>query len=286
MTRRAMTAAVALFASSASAQAISGTLSASFVGFNEFGGATTRVNLQLSCALTCPPSAPELSYSAADAAGYFVVEPAQKAGSLSYSFISGVGMTGTSTTDTTNFSAGSNFFVKATSVSCRCGNRTGEGGYIELRSAAVSIPPWITVPAAPYNLGEFLLLAVSATPRLGETVDVSVRGAGIDFTSSFPASDFVSTSSTPSAALKQLNVTPTQPGTVTVTAAVTGGPTSTKTFEVLAGGAGGGSGGGGSSSGGGAGGGQQPAGGCTTVPSLLPLSAMLWLALRRRTLRQ
>lgn len=281
MMRRAMTVVAVLLGCSASAQAISGTLSANFVGFNEFGQATTHLQVNLACALSCPSSAPTLSYSAAFIEGFFIAEPLQNVGYVSYGFLTAIGPSGTASTDSTSFPPGSNFLIKATSVTCQCGGRTGEGGYIGLSSGVVNIPPWINVPEAPFKVGEFLFLTVAATPRVSETVDVTVKGAGIDFTRSFPASDFVSNNSTPTSSTKALDVAPTQPGTVTVTAAVTGGPVATKTFEVLASGAGGGSGGGASASGGGAGGGSEPAG-CAAVPALLPLGAILWLALRRR----
>ncbi len=130
--------------------------------------------------------------------------------------------------------------------------------------------------------GEFSLLMVTAAPRVGETVDVTVRGAGANYSASFPSTDFVSTASVPGAVPKRLDVPFTQAGTVTVTAAVTGGPTATKTFEVLAGTAnGGGSGATGGGSGIGGGGDGASATGCTSVPMVLPL-AMVLLALRRR----
>lgn len=280
MIRRAMVVMVASMASPVLAQAISGTLGASFASFNEFGQPTTHVELNLACALSCPISAPELTYGAAFVDGFFDAEPTQSCGALSYSFVSGVRTTGMSTVDSTTFPAGSNFFVKARSVTCHCGNATGQGGYIDLLSGSVHIPPWITLPTSPVTPGEFYLLMVTAAPRVGETVDVTVRGAGANYSASFPSTDFVSTASVPGAVPKRLDVPFTQAGTVTVTAAVTGGPTATKTFEVLAGTA---NGGGSGSTGGGSGGGGDgaPATGCTSVPMVLPL-AMVLLALRRR----
>ena len=190
--------------------------------------------------------------------------------------------------DTTNFPAGSNCFIKARSVTCQCGNRTGEGGFIGITSNTVSIPPWIAVPTPAPKPGAFYVLLVSASPRLSETVTVTVRGAGADFNATFPSSDFRSTSTTPSAFSKRIDVPFTQAGTVTVTAVVTGGPMATKTFEVVSGGStGGGSGGG--STGGGSGGGSASGGGggdpkgCTSVPTLVPFALMLLALLRRRS---
>lgn len=281
MIRRALVVVLVSMATPALAQAISGTLSASFASFDQYGGPTTHVELNLACALSCPASAPELTYGSAFVDGFFAAEAAQTCGSMSYSFISGVRTTGTSVTDTGNFPAGSNFFIKAKSVTCQCGNRTGEGGYIDILSGTVHIPPWISVPSSPPTPGEFYLLMVTAAPRTSETVDVTVRGAGADYSASFPATDFVSTNSVPGAVGKRIDVPFTQAGTVTVTAVVTGGPMATKTFEVVAASAsGGGSGstGGGSGSGGGGG---APESGCTSVPMLLPI-AMLLLGLRRK----
>lgn len=222
------------------AQAISGTLGARFTGFGEFGQPNTRVELNLACSLSCPPSAPELTFRSGPVDGHFVVETTQRSGSLSYSFFSAVRTTGTSAVDSTTFTPGSNFFLKAEGVTCQCGGRTGEGGFIDVVSAPVHIPPWIAVPSPSPKPGEFYLLLVSATPRLSETLTVTVKGAGADYTASFPASDFRSNTTFPSAVPKRLDVPFAQAGTVTVTAVVTGGPVATKTFEVLAGGATGG----------------------------------------------
>lgn len=68
------------------AQAISGTLGARFTGFGEFGQPNTRVELNLACSLSCPPSAPELTFRSGPVDGHFVVETTQRSGSLSYSF--------------------------------------------------------------------------------------------------------------------------------------------------------------------------------------------------------
>ena len=129
-----------------------------------------------------------------------------------------------------------------------------------LTSNTVSIPPWIADPTPAPKPGAFYVLLVSATPRLSETVTVTVRGAGADFNATFPASDFRSTSTTPTAVGKRIDVPFTQAGTVTVTAVVTGGPLATKTFEVVSGGR------------------------ATTRPaSLVPFALMLLALLRRRS---
>ncbi len=280
MIKRVLMAVWLSMASPVFAQAISGTLSATFTGFNEFGQANTHVELNLGCALSCPVSAPELTYSASVIDGHFVAEPTQKAGGLSFSFASAVRTTGMAVGDTTIFQAGSNFSLKAEGVTCQCGGRTGEGGFIDIPSSAVNIPPWIAVPTPSPKAGAFYLLQVQATPRASETVTVTVKGAGADYTGTFPASDFRSTSTYPSAFPKIINVPVfTQAGTVAVTAVVSGGPMSTRTFEVLAGGSSGGGAGGGSGAGGG--GEEDVPSGCTSVPMLLPF-AMVLLALGRR----
>ncbi|MDP2270588.1 MAG: hypothetical protein Q8K32_07620 [Archangium sp.] len=275
--------AVLSMASPAFAQAISGTVSARFTGFNEFGQPNTHVEMNLACGLSCPPAAPELTFNAGIVDGFFAIESMQECANLSFGFTSAVRTTGMAVTDTTNFPAGSNCFIKARSVTCQCGNRTGEGGFIEILSSTVSIPPWIAAPSPSPKPGEFYVLLVSAAPRLSETVTVTVRGAGADFNATFPASDFRSTSTIPTAVSKRLDVPFTQAGTVTVTAVVTGGPVATKTFEVVSGGATGGGSGGGSATGGGSGGGGEDAPeGCTSVPTLAPLTLALLALINRR----
>ena len=279
MIKQVLVVAVFSMASPAFAQAISGTVSANFTGFNEFGQPNTHVEMNLACGLNCPVSAPELTYNAGIVDGFFAAETMQQCANLSFGFTSAVRTTGMAVTDTTNFPAGSNCFIKARSVTCQCGNRTGEGGFIEIFSSTVGIPPWITVPSPSPKPGEFYVLLVTAAPRLAETVAVTVRGAGADFSATFPASDFRSTNSIPTTVPKRLDVPFTQAGTVTVTAVVTGGPMATKTFEVLAGGAGGGSATGGGSGGGGE---EDVPEGCTSVPALAPLTLALLALIRRR----
>lgn len=72
-------------------KAISGTFTAAFEGFSQFDQPQVRLRLQLASSLTCPPSAPKLTFSVKGGVdAYFVSELKEKAGYISAGFASAV----------------------------------------------------------------------------------------------------------------------------------------------------------------------------------------------------
>jgi len=274
----------------AHAQSISGTFDAAFTSFNQYGVPTVHMSLALQCSLSCMASAPDLHYGYGSSTAAMVAAPTLSPGDVS---IKAVDDTGTVTWDS-SAPAGANFTATVKSATCFCGNITGEGGYIDLTSPTVHVPPFVNVLANPVTVGQNPLIILNAAPVGSETVDVHVSGGGVDYSHSYTAADFMTeTSGNVNTKTHAVDVTFTTAGMVTITASVTGGPMSTQTFAVVGAGAGGGGGGsstgGGSSSGGGAGtgggsgtGGGGQGGGCAAAPGLLPLAAMLWLRRRAR----
>lgn len=272
---------VALTTSPAWAQAaISGTLNASFVGFNEFGVPSLKVDLALQCSLTCTSSAPELHYSVvAGVYGRYASDPDASAGSLGAFF--GSDPSGNNTATSTAFPTGSAFIMHAKSATCWCGNANGQGGYVNLTTPVVTIPPRVSLDATG-RVGSQSYVTVTARPWNTDTVEVTLSGAGLNETRVLDAAAFGTSRSN---GIEGFPVTPTQPGTLTVTAKLQpyGVVSEAVSMTINASGStGGGSGssgtGGGSSSGGGTG--AEP-GGCTTAPGLLSLG-LLGLLLRRR----
>ncbi len=278
---------VVLVAAPAWAQAISGTFNASFLGFNEFGQPTTRYELLLSCSLQCPPSRPTLHYRALSDCKY-VEAPMESAGYISAFF--GSNDNGVNTAESTSFPAGSAFRFIAKSASCHCGNAIGEGGYIDITSPIVTIPPYVAINTAPSNprAGSELSLVVNGKPKGAETVVVQFTGAGIDTSVTLGPNDFQGTSSYGSAFAR---ATPTAAGAMTVTAKLMPYGVSHSGMVMIqpASGGSGGGGGGGGSEGGGAGGGGDPVDeeplGCAAAPGLL-LPLALAVFRRRRPQRR
>ena len=174
----------------AKAKAISGTFTAAFEGFSQFGQPQVRLKLQLASSLTCPPSAPKLTFSVKGGVdAYFVSAPKESAGYVSTGFASAVTKDGHSEAVLTDFPAGSSLLAEAKSVTCQCGNRTGEGGYINLRTAPLGIPPWVSL-MLPAQAGQEDNLFITAKPRGAETVEVHVTGGGLDLKQSYAVADF------------------------------------------------------------------------------------------------
>ncbi|MFZ5445617.1 MAG: hypothetical protein ACOZQL_36835 [Myxococcota bacterium] len=259
-------------------QAISGTISAAFQGFNTYGQAEVQMSLALQCSLTCPPSAPTLHYGVRgliDAT--FASAPTESAAYVSAGLATAVDPTGSASQVTTNFKAGTVFRLKAKSCSCWCGNGVGEGGYIDLETPDVVVPARVHTASLSAPGSESSVL-VSAQPRGSESVDVQLSGAGLSETRSLTAADFGSNDSV------FVRFTPTTAGTVAITATLRpSGVAQTATFTISSGssGAGGGSGGGGGSTGGGAGGGGDEPSGCAVSP-VSPLLVLALAALARR----
>jgi hypothetical protein len=171
-------------------KAISGTFTAAFEGFSEFGQPKVRLRLQLASTLTCPPSAPKLTFGVnGGAAFHFVSAPGEEAGYTSAGFTAGVEKDGTSEVVTTALPTGSLLVGKARSATCQCGHRYGEGGYIDLETPPLAIPPWVALALAA-KAGTENYLNITATPRGAESVEVHVVGAGLDLKRSFTRADY------------------------------------------------------------------------------------------------
>jgi len=230
--RTALIATALLVARGATAQDISGTFSAAFADFNEFGVPIVTMRLDLSCTLECPPSSPNLRYAVSGGAdGHFLAEPSQKVGNVSAGFLTAVDPSGSSEYDSEAFPPGSRFNAIARSVTCYCGNAVGQGGYIDIATPDVTIPPWIFTPAETGAVGEPIYIMITSAPRGPETLDVEVTGAGVSLTRKYTAEEAGGTGGSPGTVMTE--VTATQPGTVKVTAVVTpGGAKAAKTVEV------------------------------------------------------
>ncbi len=273
---RTLLLALTALASSAQAQAISGTLTATFLDFNEFGGTNTRLTLNLACGLSCDASAPELRYRVAGGVqAWFAAAPTENTGYIGSGF--GSAADGQNSYVSEQFEPGTAFIVKAKSASCHCGNRIGEGGYIDLESQIVAIAPWLTPGSAKVG-DEYSSIIVSAQPRGGDQLVVRLQGGGLDETRTLAQADFGTQKSV------FVRFTPTQPGTLTYTATLQPYGVSRTGTLTVADRSGSSSGGGTGGSGGGSGGGDQEPepSGCGTAP-LAPLLALsLALARARR----
>lgn len=215
-----------------SAADIKGTFPAAFTEFNEYGVPIVALRLDLSCSLTCPASSPVLHYAVKGGAGaHFLAEASQTVGNVSSSFLEGVDPSGESAYDSEAFPPGANFEVTAKAVTCYCGNAVGQGGYIDITTPKVAVPPWIQPPFSPPTVGEEMLILITSAPRGPETLDVQVTGAGIAFSQKYSAVEAGGSGKSPGTVAVQ--VTATRPDTVTVTAIVSpGGVKATKRFPV------------------------------------------------------
>lgn len=276
---RSLVLAVVVASAASFAQAISGTASTAFEGFNMYGVPQTRLTLNLSCSLTCPSSAPELHYGAIVDA-WLPADPMTKTGYVSAFF--GSDPTGQNTKVSDQFPAGSALFIIAKSCTCWCGGRTGEGGYIDLTSNVTAIPPWPSGGVLTQGDANSFVL-VAAKPVGNETVELHLTGAGVDLNKTWTPADF-GTQSAVSYTFKPLAA-----GTLTMTATLQPyGATYTATAEVKPGsssgtGGGGGSSGTGGGTGGGGGGDPVADPGCSTSGAA-GLGGLVALFLRRRSL--
>lgn len=274
---RSLLVVAAVLASPAFAQAISGTLTGTFEGFNEFGVPQTRLTLSLACSLTCGASAPVKTFRVnGGTSGYFVNESTESTGYVGTGF--GSDPTGQNSYVSEQFEAGTAFVLKAKSATCHCGNAFGEGGYVDLESQPVVIPPWVT--AGYIRAGDDSAVVVSAQPKGPETVTVKLLGAGLDQSLTLTPTDFGTNKST------FARFKPLSGGALEVTATLQPhGATRTLTIDVPANpnaGTGGGSGSTGGGSGGGGGDEPEPGPfGCSTG-ALAPALGLALALLRRR----
>ncbi len=263
--------AAALVSVPATAQAISGTSVAVFEGFNEFGSPLTKLTLTLQCGLSCPPEAPELHYrvnGGTDA--WYAGKRDERADSYTGAAFGNLSVN----VDTdTGVKAGAAVVFISKSATCHCGNRIGEGGFIEIESNVMAVAPGLS--ASNIRVGDEEAIVVSAKPQGTDTVTVKLSGGGLDETRTLTPADFGTQDGI------FVRFTATQAGSMTITATLQPyGAVNTRTITVRArdsGSTGGGSGGG---SGGGGGSDDEPMGCSSTgVVSLLALGGLL---LRRR----
>jgi hypothetical protein len=215
-----------------SAADIKGTFPAEFSDFNEYGVPIVALRLDLTCSLQCPASSPVLHYAVKGGAeAHFIAEDSQTVGTVSSSFLLGVDPSGKSAYDSEAFPPGANFEATAKAVTCYCGNAVGQGGYIDITTPKVSVPPWIQPPFSPPTVGEEMLILITSAPRGPETLDVEVTGAGIAFNQQYSAAEAGGSRKSPGTVAVQ--VTATRADTVTVTAIVSpGGVEAKKKFLV------------------------------------------------------
>lgn len=261
------------------AQNVSGTFFGSFTSFNEYGVATVHMDLSLQCSLSCQAPATGLHFGYSGSATAMAAAPMLWPNGVAVSTVDAT--TGQASWDT-KAPAGSNFTATVKSATCFCGNITGEGGFIDLTTNTIQVPPWFNVLAKPVKVGHDPLIILSATPVSGEAVNVHLTGGGVDYAHSYTAADFkTETSGGVSTKSITLPVVFTSEGTVTATASVGDGPMQVQTFTVV----------GSSSIGPGAsdagtldpagasdaGDGSEGGGGCSTTPGLVPLVGLVVL---------
>jgi hypothetical protein len=207
-----LTAAISLFcfASTAQAEAISGTIAGAFTG-NKDDIPQVPWSVSLTCSLVCEPSAPTLRYrmrsgvnwnyasSLKESAGYvgtavsYDIDPTGQFSAL---------LTGTHGTATV---------LRAPAVTCECGGRIGQGGYIDLVTVPILIPPKIAEPFMLSNT-EYRV-AVFAKPRGGETLEVTFVGAGLNITKSLTQAELESSN-------QNVSFFPTAGGDIAITASL------------------------------------------------------------------
>jgi uncharacterized membrane protein YgcG len=264
-----------LVSSSAMAQAISGTLAATYLDSN-MGIPRVQVDVNLTCSLTCDTSAPVKHFAIVGGirAKYAAV-PTEDA-DYSALLATDLDLDGQASVPSTSFKPGQTVFLKATSATCHCGNRNGEGGFIDLTTPNFTIPARIGTETT-VRVGSDVYFTVEVDLRGTEQVELSVNGGGLTDSKPFGVADL----SQQGYAVWPIKFT--SAGTATVTATLRpSGVSSTATWQVMdrtssAGGGGGSTGTGGGSGGGGT---SEPMG-CTVLggPALVALALTL---LRRR----
>ncbi len=177
---RALLVAALALASPAVAQAISGSIAGTFEGFQS-GIPQVRVNVSLACTLTCDAAAPVKHFAiVAGVKSYFASAAAETSG-YSALVLLDLDLTGQSSVVSTNFKAGSVNVLKAASVTCHCGNRNGEGGFVDLTSASIIVPPRIK-DYLTQRVGFPLVVGVNADLRGAEQIELKAEGAGVSQT--------------------------------------------------------------------------------------------------------
>jgi len=185
------------------------------LGDNEFGLANSEVEIQLSCQLSCPPTAPTLHY-ATGLGDYLFSQTMERFDGLSYGLLSGVDPTGTSLQAKDGLPHGASYLARVTGANCYCGNRAVESGFIDLESNLIQIPPYINPLLEPYVAGSpDSILIVMAAPRGSESVSVTITGAGTSESYEYSVTDFAGSTVEGSVVIFPK---PSQSGTLTVVA--------------------------------------------------------------------
>lgn len=274
---RVLLTAVVLVASSAMAAAIGGTISATPVNSAQ-GVPSVRVDVSLTCSLTCDASAPVKHFAiGAGMRSYYASAPAETGAYFAF-LTTDLDLDGQASATSTNFKAGQTVFLKAESVTCWCGNRGGEGGYVDLTTPNFVLPANIGIQTS-VRVGDDVYFSVEADLRGAEQVELKTVGGGADTTRVFGVADL----SSQGYAINIIKFT--APGTVTATAKLLpSGVTSTATWTVTPNGSstGGGTGSTGAGAGGGSGGGGSASEGCSTTGGLGLLSLLVLAFARRR----
>lgn len=264
-----------LVATTAMAQAIGGTLTASYLNSNN-GISQVQIDVNLTCTLTCDTSAPVKHFAIVAGIYSHYASAVMETAGYSAFLSTDLDLDGQASVLSSNFKAGQTVFLKATSATCHCGNRNGEGGFIDLTTPSFSIPAFINTQTS-VRVGDQTFLSAAADLRGSEQVELKVEGGGLNESRLFGVAEL-------SSGYARYPLTFTTPGTATVTATLRpSGVASSATWAIVARPSATGGGGGSSSTGGGAGGGgaTEPMG-CNAIggPSLLLLA--LALARRRR----
>lgn len=271
---RTLVMAVVVVASAAMAQAIGGTVSARYLNSDQ-GTPNVQVDVNLTCSLSCDASAPTKHFViVGGVASKYAAAPTEGAGFSAF-FTSDLDLDGQASAVSMNFKAGQTVTLKATSVSCHCGNRNGEGGFIDLTTPNLVIPALISTETS-VRVGDDVYFTAAADLRGSEQVELKVEGGGLSQSKLFGVAEL----SQQGYAVYPIAFT--APGTATVTATLRpSGVASTASWTVVAR-AGSGSGGGGGSSGTGGGGGGDAAPGCSSAGGLDVLLALALVLARRR----
>ena len=271
----------AALCSTASFAQVSATLSGQWVRFqNVSPPMVVAIEMNVSCGITCPMSAPTLHrYARGGILGYYAAEPTVRA---DYNYIPGTDLDddGMMRHESASFDEGSTVFVKAIGVVCECGNGSVQTNFIEVTSQPFTIP--LNLNALGTARAGFDYTFVRAADLKGsEQVRVTFDGAGLsNVTRTFGVADLNSQG------YIMTEVRPTAAGTMTVTATMLPSNISTTGTVMVSPpnstGTGGGSGSSGTGGGDGSGGGgaDMPFG-CSSAPGLLVVGLLGLLARRR-----
>jgi hypothetical protein len=198
------------FATTARAEAISGTITGSFTG-NKDDIPQVPWSVSLTCSLVCEPSAPTLHYRMRSGVSWnYASSLKESADYVSTAVSNEIDPTGQYSSLLTG-THGTATVLRAPAVTCECGGRIGQGGYIDLVTQPILIPPKIAEPFM-FSNTEYRV-AVSAKPRGGETLEVTFVGAGLNVTQSLTQKEL-------EASNQYVSFFPTAGGDIAITASL------------------------------------------------------------------